>query len=187
MTNIENLTLAISNYIKKEIMTEMPVMLTCALSDEMERIDAQEIASEHIIESVNENMPCSDKLERLMYDFLQEKINEEIDDVGDIAAAILEEKIEREFLDFEDMAREQIKRLDFDEMSKECIEEVIAQKIDSIEETLMPDLSETLCTLIEESSRVRTAIKKATKEEFKNLLKPVYKNLKSLYFDIFNR
>ena len=165
MTNRQILTLAISNYIKKEIETEMPAMLTCALEDELERIDVEEIASDHI----------------------KEKAEEEIDDVGEIAAAILEEKIDNQYLDLQEMAREQIKSLDFEEMANELLKELVSEKMDSIEETLMPDLSETLCTLIEESSRVRTAIKKATKEEFKNLLKPVYKNLKSLYFDIFNR
>lgn len=152
MTDNENkLTLAISNYIKNEIREEMPAMLTCALSDEMERIDI----NEHITEYINENVP-------------------RFDDIENISSEILEEKIDREYLDFEAMANKLLK-------------ELVAEKMESIEETLMPDLSETLCTLIEESSRVRTAIKKATKEEFKNLLKPVYKNLKSLYFDIFNR
>ena len=156
MTNTEKLTLAISNFIKNEIEEEIPSMLTCAFDDVVERINVDKIA----------------------IDYIKERIEEEIGDFHEISASILEERIDRQFLDFEDMAREQIKDLDFDKMAEEVIEEEI-QNIDLFDAIMQKNLD------LEKS--IKAFVKQATREEFKNLLKPVYKNLKSLYFDITNR
>ena len=183
--NYEKLSIAVSDFIVKEI---------------------DESLTDHIIEAVkNHHLLTDASILWALTSHIEERVCEEIEDCGKIAEPIIEEKIENHYLDFDDIAREQIERLNLKDMAKEVasekidynlneefdlkdlFKEVIEEKIDCIEDTLMPDLSESLCALIEESSKVREAIKKATKEEFKKLLLPVYKNVKSLYFDIFNR
>ena len=79
---------------------------------------------------------------------------------------------------------------------KDIVKEVASEKIDfNLNEEF--DLKDLFKEVIEEKisedfllnshQSLREMVAQATREEFKKLLKPVYKNLKSLYFDIFNR
>lgn len=217
--NYEKLSIAVSDFIMKEI---------------------DESLTDHIIEAVkNHNLLTDTNILYALTSHIEERVCEEIEDCGEIAASIIEEQIEHSYLDFEDIAKEQIERLDFadalnvatekyvkngieekisfsvvlketikeqihlledDENNfmnlKDIVKEVASEKIDYnlneefdlkdlFKEVMEEKISEDF--LLNSHQSLSEMVAQATREEFKKLLKPVYKNLKSLYFDIFNR